>query len=123
MTESRSEYFKNRREQRKNTHKRVEISLTMDEYRAFEKIAYKEDISVSKVISNMAIAYRDTRYFVPKEVTESLSEFSRIIRGIANNINQIARTSNTFQNIDQNVLFQHLKSLDDKVQDYVKGKL
>ena len=100
MTESRKEYFKERRESRKYTHKRVEVSLTIEEYQAFEKIARKENSSVSKVVKNMAIAYRDTRYFVPKEIIESLSEFSRIMRGVATNINQIARTSNTFQNID-----------------------
>ena len=36
---SRKEYQKKVRQQRKSTHKRVELQLTIAEYKAFEKLA------------------------------------------------------------------------------------
>ncbi len=118
----RSEYFKQKSEERKNTHKRIQVTLTISQYKEFEKIAHKEEVSVSKLLSNMAIAYRDKSYFYPKEILDSLSEFNRSIRGVANNLNQLSKSSNIFKEVDKNLVFNHLKELDKKISNFIKGK-
>jgi len=120
---SRKEYQKKVRQQRKSTHKRVEVQLTVGEYKAFEKLAKKENVSVNTLVKNMATAYRDTTYFIPSELKESLNQFSWLVRNIADNINQIAHRANLFEDIDEQMVFTHLAELDKQVKDFIKTKV
>lgn len=89
----RSAYQKLKKHERKSTHKRVEIQLSLQEYQAFKRAAKKEGTSVNNLIKNMAIAYRDTEHFVPAELKKSLDNVGRLIRNIADNINQMAHSA------------------------------
>lgn len=120
---NKKEYQKKKKLERKRTHKRVEIQLTLSEYRAFERIAKHEDVSTNTLVKNMAIAYRDTRYFVPNELRQSVDKLSLLIRNIANNLNQMAHSANVFKTVDENKVFRHLVELDKQVQKFVEGKL
>ena len=120
---SRKEYQKKVKQQRKSTHRRVELQLTIAEYKAFEKLAKKENTSVNTLVKNMATAYRDTNYFVPSELKESLNQFSWLVRNIADNINQIAHRANLFEDIDEQMVFTHLAELDKQVKDFIKAKV
>ncbi len=117
------EYQKRKKLERKSTHKRVEIQLTLAEYRAFVRIAKNEDMSTNSLIKKMAIAYRDKVYFVPNELQASVNKLSLLIRNIANNLNQMAHSANVFKRVDENRVFQHLVSLDEQVQAFVKNEL
>lgn len=118
----RKQYQKFKKQERKQTHKRVELQLTLSEYARFEKIARKEGASVNTVIKNMAVAYRDTKYFIPSQVKESLNTLTFLIRNIANNLNQLSHSSNIFYDIDRDRVFEHLAQMDERVQEFVKGK-
>ncbi len=119
----RAAYQKQIKRERKSTHKRVEIQLTLKEYHAFKRIAVRENTSVNSVIKNMAIAYRDTQHIVPSELKQSLDNVGKLIRNIADNINQMAHSANIFKDVDENLIFQHLAQLDKQVQDFVKHKI
>ncbi len=120
----RKEYHKARKNYIKTTHKRVELQLSLKDYEAFEKLAKAEGHKTpNKLIANMAIAYRDTKFHVPASTQNSLNELSLLVRNIANNINQIAHSANIFKEVDSNAVFNHLRDLDNKVTDFVKGKL
>ncbi len=119
----RSAYQKQKKQERKSTHKRIEIQLTLKEYQAFKRAADSECISVNSLIKNMAVAYRDTAYFVPGELQQSLDTVARLIRNIADNINQLSHSANIFHSVDENTVFQHLADLDKQVRDFVSGKI
>jgi len=51
--------------------------------------------------------------FLTQEEYNLVREYTHISRGIANNINQMARSSNIGQQIDVNVLISSLKSYED----------
>lgn len=114
---------KRKKLERKSTHRRVEIQLTVSQYRAFERIAKREGISTNRLVKNMAIAYRDTTYFMPAELSKSVDKLSLLIRNIANNLNQMAHSANVFKRVDENLVFQHLAQLDEQVQNFVQGKM
>ncbi len=119
----RTSYQKRKKLERKQTHKRVELQLTFSEYKQFEEIARKESTTVNTVIKNMAVAYRDTKYFIPTQVQESLNTLTFLIRNIANNLNQLAHSANAFQDIDCNRVFEHLAQMDEMIKAFVEGKL
>ncbi|MGI1671640.1 MAG: plasmid mobilization relaxosome protein MobC [Neptuniibacter sp.] len=119
----RRSYQKLKKLERKQTHKRVELQLTHNEYSQFEKIARREGVSVNAIIKNMAVAYRDTKYFIPSQVQDSLNTLTYLIRNIANNLNQLSHSANIFQGIDRNRIFEHLAQMDEAIQEFVNGKL
>ena len=119
----RQSYLKQKKQERKSTHKRVELQLSVREYQRFERAAKKEGVSVNQLITNMAVAYRDSRYFIPHEIKTALDTTSRLIRNIANNINQIAHRANLFEDVDEKLVFDHLAKLDQDIKQFVEGKL
>lgn len=119
----RKEYHKERKQSQKATHKRVELQLTLKEYKDFCKIADREGLSPNKVILNMAVAYKNDKYYLPSGIQESLNDLSKLIRNIANNLNQMSHSANVFGEVDRNSVFAHLKQLDQNVADFVKKKL
>jgi len=103
---SQKEYQKQHKQARKSTHRRVEVQLTLAEYRAFERIAKSEGVSTNTLVKNMAIAYRDSHYFMPKQLQESVDKLSLLIRNIANNLNQMAHSANVFHQVDESTVFK-----------------
>ena len=101
----RKAYQKRIKQERKLTHKRVELELPLSEYARFEKIAKRESTTVNTVIKNMAIAYRDTKYLVPAQLQDSLNTLTRLIRNIAGNLNQLSHSANIFRDVDRNLVF------------------
>lgn len=100
-------------------HKRVELNLSLPQYRAFQKAAFAEQLSVSQTIKNMAIAYEQQCYFIPQELKDQLDTLHFLIRNVANNVNQIAHRSNTLQvMVDEHNLLLELKKLEDMVTQF-----
>jgi len=54
-----------------------------------------------------------------EEEQKNLREFIHISRGIANNINQIAHSSNIGEYIDINILAKHLKRYEDEFKNFI----
>lgn len=100
-------------------HKRVELNLSLPQYKAFQKAALAEQLSVSQTIKNMAVAYEQQCYFIPLELKDKLDALHFLIRNVANNINQIAHRSNTLQvMVDEHHLLLELKKLEDMVTQF-----
>tara|TARA_B100001063_G_C16307348_1_gene331257 strand:- start:93 stop:491 length:399 start_codon:yes stop_codon:yes gene_type:complete len=119
-SEYQKEYLKDYRKDKK----RVEFQLPLSEYCEFEKIAVKEGISPNSCIKNMALAYRQQKYMVPREVSDRLDRLSFLVRNIANNVNQVAHRSNTLNAmVEEHDLLMELKKLDDMVKDFTLNKL
>ncbi len=118
----RKDYYKIYNAERRKKIKDVHIYLTNEEYKIFKNIANKENLKVPQVIKSMALSQAGKTFFQPKEKQEKLNEFVYLIRNIANNINQIAKHSNTIKELrNERGLLAFLKDLEDKVKEFIKN--
>lgn len=92
-------YHKEYRKTYEKKVKYVTVSIPVTEYKELEKIAKKEKTKVSALVKNMTLAYMQTKTLVPSSIEERLNEFVFLMRNVANNINQIARISNTVKHL------------------------
>lgn len=124
MDEKRREYQKNYKNKYKEKTKRVNLTLTNDEYRAFLRGA--KDTKITSHIKKLAISKLHLEINIPENIENELKTLRFAIRNIANNVNQIAHYSNTIRTIstqDENNLLQHLKQLEEAVELYTKGQI
>ena len=115
-------YLKQYRQEVKNRKKRVEFSLNIEEYQELEKEACKQNTSVNQLSKKMIFAYKNKKYLLPQNLSEELQKFTLLIRNIANNINQIAKHSNSVKKI-LNIpkILKNLQSVDEKVKKFVSN--
>ena len=128
MTEKRREYQQQYREQYKSQAKRVNLTFSQDEHRAFSRAAKaeNENMKVTTYIKQLALAGLEEQAHIPEEIKAELKTLRFAIHNIANNVNQIAHYSNTVRNMtmsDENNLLQYLKQLDDVIQSYTEGRI
>lgn len=120
--EDRTTYQKDYWSDYKTKNKRIQprINLSESEYKIFSKLAKHENISVSKLIKNMALAYHQESFLLPQTHLDRIDEFIYLVRNIANNINQIAHHSNSIKLVvDEGRVFAHLKSLEDEFKTFI----
>ena len=126
MNEKRREYQQHYREQYKSQAKRVNLTFSQDEHRAFSRAAKAENVKVTSYIKQLALAGLEQQVRIPEEIKTELKTLRFAIHNIANNVNQIAHYSNTVRNMtmsDENNLLQYLKQLDDVIQSYTEGRI
>lgn len=126
MNEKRSEYQKQYREKYKSRTKRVNLTFTNEEHRAFLRAAKAEGVKLSGYIKQLAFSGLQQKAHIPPDLKEELKTLRFAILNIANNVNQIAHYSNTVHSMtasDEHNLLQYLKQLDDVVQSYTEGRI
>ncbi len=111
----RQTYQKDKNSQRNTTHKRVELYVPLAEFKTFSRLAKKEKMTPNRLILSMAIAYRDQQKLVPKSLKKRLDEHNFLIRNMANNLNQIAHSSNIFHDAEKQNILKNLQQLNDTV--------
>ena len=79
------------------------------------------DMKVNSYTKSIITAFlnNSTPKMLTSEQKEFISEYIRISRGIANNINQLAYKSNIGESIDVNILFSALKSYEDEFKKFI----
>jgi hypothetical protein len=94
-TKNRTEYMKEFRErQRDDGFRRVNVTLNAEEFDRLNLAAKEQGIRITSYLKACAFAHLDTRYIVPKDLEDRLDNLVGILRGIGNNLNQLARHSN-----------------------------
>jgi len=117
------EYMKAYREKGKYTPKRVNITLSNTEYSALRSRAKKEDKPVTRLVKELALISLYERDNFPEDVVNQLNELSLILRGVATNINQMARHSNQLKQFsEQEALSLKLRLLEDQVHNFLTSK-
>lgn len=109
-------YLKKKNQERKQTHRRFELSMPKQEAKRFEALAKKEGLSPNRLIVRLANAYLDESYFVPKKLKTRLDEHNFLVRNVANNVNQIAHSSNIFNNAEKQAVLKNLDELNEQVR-------
>lgn len=116
------EYLKEYRKRYKKRVKRITLTLNLKEYQELEKEAKNENISINQLSKKMIFAYKNQSFLLPKNLNENLREFIFLVRNIANNINQIAKQSNSLKlafNIPK--IFKNLQDLEEQVKKFVSN--
>lgn len=118
-----SEYLKEYRKENKGNTKRVSITLDIPEYEKLCRMAKAEGKKPTALIKELAFLGLEGRANYPLDVSSDLGDLVHVLRGVGNNINQIARHSNTFKKVaDDNEALLNLKKMEDEVKEFLKSK-
>ena len=117
------DYMKAYREEGRYTPKRVNITLSSAEYSTLKQRAKKEEKTVTRLVKELALVSLYERDNFPEDVSHRLNELAIILRGVATNINQMARHSNQLKQFsEQEALILKLRLLEDQVHDFLISK-
>jgi len=120
--EERQAYDKEYYQANKGKKKRVTLRYTPAEYKQIETLSSALDLTPAVLIKRLSLATINTEQFLSAESEDQLQSVSFLIRNIANNVNQMAKHSNTLKRVvDENHLLAELKQLETIVRDYVSG--
>jgi Bacterial mobilisation protein (MobC) len=74
--------------------RRMTITLSPDEVARLKFSAARHGMRDTTHLKACALSGLDTRYMVPSDMSERLDDLVAILRGVGNNLNQLARHSN-----------------------------
>jgi len=112
MDEKRKKYIKEYQEKTK----RVSITLTNSEYQLLEKESKKIGVKPTTFLKHNFLNSVENKKNISLEDKESLKEFVQVVRGIGNNINQMAKHSNIFYTVlNKKKVFKNLEELEKEV--------
>lgn len=101
--------------------KRVNISLSADEY---SKISFLADLNNTKptsFITQLVQHHLNKSPFISSQLQDEIKEMKFLLRNVANNINQIAHRSNTLKvMVDERDLLMELKKLEDGIASFIQ---
>ena len=106
--------------------KRVNLTLSPEEYRTFLAAANKDKQKLTSYIKSLAVSALENQAHIPQSLQAELQTLRFAILNIANNVNQIAHHSNRVRGLtahDEHNLLLHIKQLDDVVQAYTAGQI
>lgn len=119
MTE-RKQYQKQYKEQYRQTHKSVNVTLTAEQYQRVLRAAKKHNSKPTTMLRELAFAQLNNTALYPSALLDLLNEHNRLVRSIANNLNQLAHSANVFNEVDQKLVFEHLRQLHNQVDTFTK---
>ncbi len=101
--------------------KRINISLSADEY---SKISYLADLNNTKptsFITQLVQHHLNKSPFISSQLQDEIKDMKFLLRNVANNINQIAHRSNTLKvMVDERDLLMELKKLEDGIASFIQ---
>ena len=119
-------YQREYRQTYKDQAKRVNLTFSLPEISDLEDAAKSSGIPLSTLVKKLALqAFNQQSLSVlPEEVEERLADLDRLIRNIANNVNQMAHLSNRIERVlDEQEVFLHLSSLEKELRSSIEGML
>lgn len=121
MTAKRTKYMKEFAASQKSAGvRRVNVTLSASEYARILKSANGQNERVTTHLKTLSFAQLDSCYLVPLHLAENLDTLLAIMRGIGNNINQLARHSNEMRYfLDTDEVRLQLKRMDEEVQRFI----
>lgn len=100
--------------------RRVALTLSPDEHAKVRRLADGAGLSVAAFVKRSAFDHADGFRPAPKELVERLDELLRQIRGIATNVNQMARHSNRLKaGVEDAEVMLSLRYLDQKIREFL----
>ena len=126
MTE-RKEYFRSYHAKNKDRFKRITLRLESSDYNSLEEAAKMRGRKLAPHLRSLVLHSHRNQVELPLEVEQNLKELDRLIRNVANNVNQIARYSNRFREVlDANEPLREIANLHtiltEKIEEIAKSK-
>lgn len=90
---TRSDYQRDYRQSYKDHAKRVNLTLSLPEYRRVVKLASRSGMPAATYLKRTAFAALESRPELPADIAAQLVDLDRVLRTVANNVNQMARYS------------------------------
>ena len=119
-----TEYLKKYRAENKGKTKRVSVTLSPDEFKQLEQMAKVEKTKPTALLKKLAFSSMNKKADFPLDISVDLGELVNILRGVANNINQMAKHSNTIKRVtDESRLFTMLKAIEDENRKFLESKM
>ena len=109
-----------RKEQKARGFRRVSVTLSPAEYEQLKRSADGHGERVTTHAKRCALAYLDKRYLVPPDAAERLDGLLAVMRGIGNNLNQLARHSNEMRYfLDTEDVRLKIRRMDEEIRRFV----
>lgn len=119
-TDRRSYNGRIREEQKALGFRRVNVTLSPTEYARLKEQADIHQERVTTHLKRCAFSYIDSSYLLPPDIADRLDSLLGIMRGIGNNLNQLARHSNEMRYfLDTESVRLQLKRMDEEVRRFV----
>lgn len=108
----------------KKVKKIVTFPLFNEEYKQLEEYAKTVDISTNSLAKNITLNFLEGARIpsLSDEQKRVINEYMRISRGIANNINQLAKSSNMGNSVNVNSIITELMRLENAFNSYIQAK-
>jgi Bacterial mobilisation protein (MobC) len=121
MPTDRADYLKRfQNEQRAHGVRRVSVTLSAFEYEALAKSAARFDESPTTHLKRSALGNLSGEVRLPPELASRMDALLSVVRGIGNNLNQLARHSNEMRAfLDTNEVRLQIKRLDEEVKTFL----
>jgi hypothetical protein len=102
--------------------RRVSATLSPEEYGTLKASAAGFDERVTTHLKRCALAHLESRYLVPPDIQERLDDLVAIMRGIGNNLNQLARHSNEMKYfLDTKEVQLQIRRLEEEIVHFVSA--
>jgi len=100
---------------------RVTVNLSREEFALLKQSAAGfDDPAMATHIKRCALAYLNRQYMVPPDIAARLDTVVAILRGVGNNLNQLARHSNEMRYfLDTQEVRLQIRRLEDSVCEFV----
>lgn len=106
--------------QKESGYRRVSVTLSGDEYKRMETEAKKHEVTVTAHLKALALAHLDNEYLIPENMEKRMDELIAILRGVGNNLNQLARHSNEMKYfLDTQEVRLQLKRMDESIREFI----
>lgn len=121
MPNARADYMqKLRNEHRARGIRRVSVTLDSEEFNRLSVLAMAQGEAPTAHLKCRAFAHMDERYLVPADVSARLDSLVAILRGIGNNLNQLARHSNEMRYfLDTESVRLQVKRLEEEISSFI----
>lgn len=117
-----AEYLRSYRERYRTMRKRVNVTFTLEEYARLAEAAEAAGESETTFLHRVAVATLTDRPALSKADEERFGEFMRTVRGIGNNLNQMARYSNSMREmLDEREVGYQLQYLEETVRRFLSS--
>lgn len=119
-----TDYLRKYRAKNKGKTKRVSVTLSLDEFQKLEAMAKVEKTKPTALLKKLAFSSLEKKADFPLDVSVDFGELVHILRGVANNINQMAKHSNTIKRVaDESRLFSMLQLIEEENKKFLSGKM
>ena len=124
MPSNTAEYQREYRKANAKRRKEITVGMPTEQYREFLAFAKRNKLSLSALMREATALQLRGSQLKSRNVESELKELRFLISNIANNVNQMARHSNTVKHVaDDNAVFQRLSELDQLIVDFTDTRL